>query len=252
MSPSTINLALRTLRNALNVAADWGVIDRRTKIKLAPGERQRDRVLTDAEIEVYLKACEQPWKDVATIMLGTGMRPSEVLSLSWERVQLNGHGGLLQITDGKSKAARRMLPLVPAVYNVLKARWESADKPEQGWVFPADKSDGHLTRDTASNWHKRALTAIKKEAKEKNIKNPLKPFPPYLMRHTALTRLGELGVDVFTLAKIAGHSSITITQRYVHPQAQAIENAFQRLSQNSATVLLQWALGCFAESLVSY
>jgi site-specific recombinase XerD len=33
---------------------------------------------------------------------------------------------------------------------------------------------------------------------------------------------------VFTLARIAGHSSITITQRYVHPQADAIEQAFQR------------------------
>ena len=30
----------------------------------------------------------------------------------------------------------------------------------------------------------------------------------------------------FTLARIAGHSSITIIQRYVHPQADAIERAF--------------------------
>jgi integrase len=49
------------------------------------------------------------------------------------------------------------------------------------------------------------------------------------MRHTALTRLGESGCDVFTLARIAGHSSITITQRYVHPQADAIERAFSKL-----------------------
>ncbi|MGB9084488.1 MAG: tyrosine-type recombinase/integrase, partial [Terriglobales bacterium] len=43
----------------------------------------------------------------------------------------------------------------------------------------------------------------------------------------ALTQLAEAGCDVFTLARIAGHSSITITQRYVHPQADAIERAFQ-------------------------
>ena len=63
-------------------------------------------MLTDTEVELYLGTCEQPWRDVATIMLGTGMRPSEVFSLRWEDVLLNGSSGLLQITDEKSKAAR--------------------------------------------------------------------------------------------------------------------------------------------------
>ncbi|HYA95476.1 MAG TPA: hypothetical protein VEC95_04315 [Terriglobales bacterium] len=34
--------------------------------------------------------------------------------------------------------------------------------------------------------------------------------------------------DPFTLARIAGHSSITITQRYCHPQADAVEAAFSK------------------------
>jgi hypothetical protein len=34
----------------------------------------------------------------------------------------------------------------------------------------------------------------------------------------------------FTLAKIAGHSSITMTGRYCHPQAEAIERAFPKLT----------------------
>ena len=54
----------------------------------------------------------------------------------------------------------------------------------------------------------------------------LKPFPPYSLRHTALTNLAAAGCDAFTLARIVGHSSITITQRYCHPQADAIERAF--------------------------
>jgi hypothetical protein len=59
------------------------------------------------------------------------------------------------------------------------------------------------------------------------------------MQHTALTRLAEAGCDAFTLAKIAGHSSITITQHYCHPQAEAIECAFAKLGKKSATFLLQ-------------
>lgn len=42
--------------------------------------------------------------------------------------------------------------------------------------------------------------------------------------------LAESGCDAFTLARIAGHSSITITQRYCHPQADAIEREFGNLS----------------------
>jgi len=57
----------------------------------------------------------------------------------------------------------------------------------------------------------------------------VKPFEPYCLRHTALTRLAESGCDPFTLARIAGHSSITITQRYCHPQAEAVELAFAKL-----------------------
>jgi hypothetical protein len=47
------------------------------------------------------------------------------------------------------------------------------------------------------------------------------------MRHTALTRMAPY-CDPFTLARIAGHSSISITQRYCHPQADAIEAAFSK------------------------
>ena len=55
----------------------------------------------------------------------------------------------------------------------------------------------------------------------------MKDFVPYVLRHTALTRLGEkAGGDVFALARIAGHRSITVTQRYVHPQADTINRIF--------------------------
>jgi hypothetical protein len=55
----------------------------------------------------------------------------------------------------------------------------------------------------------------------------VKAFVPYTLRHTALTLLGTAAHgDVFTLARIAGHSSITITQRYIHPQAEAIQRVF--------------------------
>lgn len=219
LSPSTVNCGLRTLRRALTLAVQWGKLDRMPKITLAKGERQRERVLTEKEATAYLKACPQPWKDGATIMLGTGMRPGEVFSLRWENILLNRGGGLLQVTNGKSRAAKRMLPLVPAVFEVLKARQAEQGSPSEGWIFPQDTRSGHLESDgLMKDQHALALKT-----------SQVKPFEPYCLRHTALTNLGEAGCDAFTLARIAGHSSITITQRYVHPQADAIERAFAKL-----------------------
>jgi integrase len=58
----------------------------------------------------------------------------------------------------------------------------------------------------------------------------VRPFEVYSIRHTFLTRLGESACDVWTLARVAGHSNISISQRYVHPSEDAVLNALSRLS----------------------
>jgi hypothetical protein len=49
-----------------------------------------------------------------------------------------------------------------------------------------------------------------------------------------LTRLGEAGADAFTIMRIAGHSSVTTSQRYVHPTPEGLERAFERLEDLNA------------------
>jgi site-specific recombinase XerD len=51
------------------------------------------------------------------------------------------------------------------------------------------------------------------------------------LRHTFLTRLGEAGADSFTIMKLAGHSSVTVSQRYVHPTSETVQLAFDRLEE---------------------
>ena len=48
-------------------------------------------------------------------------------------------------------------------------------------------------------------------------------------RHTFSTRLGKAGADAFTIQKLAGHSSITISQRYVHADREVKESAIRLL-----------------------
>ena len=143
------------------------------------------------------------------------MRPGEVFVLQWQHILLNQHGGLIRIADGKSKAARRVLPMTPNVFAVLTKRFMAAGQPIDGYVFPSKSADGHLTGNVAKDQHARALENC-----------GVTPFVPYILRHTALTNLAKNGADAHTLARIAGHSSIMITMRYVHPQADAIERVF--------------------------
>ncbi len=54
-----------------------------------------------------------------------------------------------------------------------------------------------------------------------------------------LTRLGKSGVDVFTIMRIAGHSSIVVSQRYIHPTPEAVERAFGRLRQSGDFAIVE-------------
>lgn len=50
------------------------------------------------------------------------------------------------------------------------------------------------------------------------------------LRHTFLTRFGEAGADAFTIKKVAGHSSVKISERYIHPTPEGQERAFERFA----------------------
>src|SRR5438445_13283923 len=60
----------------------------------------------------------------------------------------------------------------------------------------------------------------------------VRDFVLYSLRHTFLTRLGESGCDAWTLARIAGHTSIAISARYVHPSEDAVLIAVDRLGKH--------------------
>ena len=217
---SSVNSCLRALRRVLRLAVEWGVLLSSPKVKFLSGERRRERVLTPKEEALYLAAALPLLHDVSTVLFDTGMRPEECHSLRWENINWHaGRNGVLLITKGKTRAARRVLPLSPRVRAVMARRWKFAGEPEAGWVWPAETKDGHINHDSLKLQHKKALKLSK-----------VRVFEVYSIRHTFLTRLGESGCDPWTLARIAGHSGISISQRYVHPSEDAVLNALSRLS----------------------
>ena len=219
--PSSINSNLRVLRRILRLAADWGVIEVAPKIQLLAGETRRERVITPDEEKTYLAKCSPFLKEIFTVLIDTGMRPDELHRMQWQEITWPNAGkrGTILVIKGKSSAARRFIPMTPRVLAVLQSRWEDQGRPAQGWVWPAPTKTGHMSHDTTKKQHLQAL----KDAE-------IAPFVLYSLRHTFLTRLGASGCDAWTLMRIAGHSSISMSMRYVHPAEDTIQKAFAALT----------------------
>jgi integrase len=221
---SSINSCLRALRRVLRLAVEWGVVESSPKVKFLSGEHRRERVISAGEEAFYLAAALPLLHDVSIVLFDSGMRPEECHSLRWDNVNWDGgRNGTVLIAKGKTKAARRMLPMSPRARVVLENRWKLAGQPSEGWVWPAQTKDEHINHDSLKLQHRKALKAAK-----------LRPFEVYSIRHTFLTRLGESGCDVWTLARVAGHSNISISQRYVHPSEDAVLNALSRLGGHNS------------------
>lgn len=51
------------------------------------------------------------------------------------------------------------------------------------------------------------------------------------LRHTAATKIIEAGVDLVTVSRILGHSSINMTMRYAHPTPENMSVAVEKLAK---------------------
>jgi integrase len=232
VSVTTVNHNLRTLRRALHLAEEWEVIRKVPKVKLLPGETQRDFVLTDEAIE---KFSTQPIliRKLVPFLVDTGLRRSEVCALTWDAVNLPLHS--IEIRKGKTKYSRRRIPLTKRAEQILlevKAglHWAPAPDhlvgqqshvitvPTSPYVFVLRGRD-RMTGDWLSHEFLRARRRLK-------LPNTC---VLHSTRHTFCTRLGERGADAFAIQRLAGHSSIVISQRYVHPAAARLDAAIALL-----------------------
>lgn len=241
LAVNTVNSTLRMLKRVFRMAIKFKLIKASPLIEKLRGEKHRDYVVPKLDQAKYLAAAPELLCEVATILFDTGMRPTELYSLAWENINWEGTKkakfGTLFIAQGKSAAARRTLPMTPKVRTVLETRWESAGKPIDGFVFPADTECGRITKSSLAKQEGRTFKVMAAFAKA-HIQHPVKRFVLYSIRHTFLTRLGASGCPVHTLMRIAGHSSIAMSQRYVHPEHAAVLDAMEQLDDTVHGLLL--------------
>ena len=223
VSVSGINRELAVLRRMLRIAREWELLAVVPVFHLLPGEKQSERILSHTEEDLYLTGAPLRLRQFATMALDTGMRPEEILRIRWEHVHFDPAGdarfGYLHNPHGKTAKARRNIPMTARVKGLLEMLHEEAKKPHIGYVLSDDGKEP-ISYNAIKCQHERVLKRLK-----------LRKFRLYDLRHTFLTRLGEAGADSFTIQKMAGHSSILVSQRYVHPTEERVEDAVFRLDE---------------------
>lgn len=228
-SNATVNRDLACLRRMLGVAVKQDKLsrspfsDRRVEFL---EEQPADRILTFEEERSYLAAACPTLRDVALLMLETGMRPDEVFHTTERDVELDKH--LLHIRSGKTKNARRVVALTDVALEVVKRRIRASPPAARNgnagpYLFPRWQGfRGH-------DWS-RPMTQVWNAHKEALKDSGIRPaFRLYDLRHTYGTRAVEAGTDVLTLKRLMGHSSLNTTNRYVHLTQQHLQQAQKRL-----------------------
>jgi integrase len=123
LKPATANRELACLKILFNYYIKSDVPTKSnpvSRVKFFAENNEQMRVLTLEEEKLYLLAASQPLRDVATLMLETGMRPEEVCRIRRENVYIER--GYLFNPYGKTKAAKRKIPLTDRAAEVLDRR----------------------------------------------------------------------------------------------------------------------------------
>lgn len=223
---STINHNLRTLRRVLHLAQEFEVIARVPKIKLLTGERQREYVISDETIERFHKLGTTMGR-LVPFLCDTGLRRSEACALTWDAVHLQLHS--IEVLKGKTKYARRRIPLTRRAEKILAdiKELQRLAGIKTDYVFTMQTSTGGRDHVTPT-WMSHTFLAVRRHLKLPDA------CVLHSTRHTFCTRLGERGADAFAIQKLAGHSSIVISQRYVHAQGPRLNTAIGLLEPPQA------------------
>jgi integrase len=196
--PATINRSIGALKKALTLAweegrtpEDWGA-----KIKRLPENNQRETHLSVEQVHQIANHASEQVRAAIWIALLTGCRRGEVLKIRAEDLSEES----ILIRAGNTKTLRtRVVPIIPALRPWLK-------------FLPLQ-----ITFEGLKSGFQRARKATGME--DVNFHD---------LRHSCATILLASGADLYTVAKILGHTTIKTTERYAHHQVSAQRDALAK------------------------
>ena len=253
LKQNTIGILQSVVRPAFEMAVDDDIIRKNPfKFKLSdvvPKDAYVRDALTKEQQEKYLQFvqdCGGNYYDDIVILLGTGLRVSELYGLTradidFDRRCIHVRRQLCRtaekpyfVTPPKTKSGIRNVPMTDAVYmalmRVVKAR--TAPKVEllvdgySGFLF-LDKSGMPKVAMHLENYM-RGLQARFEKAYGKSVPR----ITPHVLRHTFCTNVQQAGLDVKSLQYLMGHSNASVTlDVYTHSDFESAERAFRQIAE---------------------
>ena len=162
------------------------------------------------------------------LMLCTGMRTQELLGLEPRHIAQDGSSiniaqavvmvkGTAIIGTPKSYDSYRTIP-VPELVQYCARNLRSTDKK---FIWEAGRPDMPCNPSHFRTQFKKALEEV----------NGVRVLTPHCCRHTFVSQMQALGVDIETIQNIVGHAEIDMTRHYLHVQEPKRLEAAQRFSE---------------------
>jgi integrase len=190
-------------------------------IKRMPQSKGRTKRINGSIEKLLLDSCDELslplLRSIIQFAIQTGMRRGELMGLRWTDVDLPNRKAYLHNTKNGDP---RQVPLTQAAVEILSA----LTRDPSGNVFPMSLVILRIQ-------FERVCNKAKDQYQELGA-NPFEDLRFHDLRHEALSRLSDAGLNVIELSHISGHRTLSMLKRYVHCSHQAI---FMKLdSQNIA------------------
>ena len=206
---STVNHYLNALSQLYQIAInEWGLKLNNpiSGIKRMPEPQGRmKRLSKEAEVTLLCYCIRLKLSylaDMIIVALETGMRCGEILSMRWVDVDFINRRVLLRHTKNGDS---RQVPLTSRAKEVFE---KLTSQNTSDLVFPHCR------------WaiRRHFIRVVKESAKtHKGAQNPFTDLRFHDLRHEALSRLSDKGLNVIELAHISGHKTLAMLRRYTHP-----------------------------------
>lgn len=149
----------------------------------------------------------------------TFTRPAYCPNAQWKypRGEFRQCVGTLCWTRPKTKAGKRIIPLIPKLGDILKQIEDSGPNPH-GLVF--HHPDG---KPIDQEQDQKAWKQLLKDAGIPHVRQ-------HTIRHSTATLLMEAGVDVHVIQSVIGHTDIATTRGYQHVNLELASRAWDNLA----------------------
>ena len=223
-TPTMANKVVDMLSRLFNMAELWGIAPEGgnpCRFVRKYKEPPRERFLSEDEFrrlgqvlgEVEAEGKVHPSAVAAfRLLMLTGCRKSEILTLRWEDVDIGA--GELRLRDAKTGA--RAVAISPSARRVLKGLPRVPGNP---WVIAGTKPGRHF-RNLNSAW-----LVIRSRAELKDVRI-------HDLRHSFASRALALGESLPMIGKLLGHRKVQTTARYAHLARDSVKASAARVAES--------------------